>query len=282
MNIKRFIINDIKRSIIHNKYRIVMCAGIILALMTAFNSYANVHSAIRNSDMALSFYDYVLYMIRGVVKVTEQNINKLDIPFVWISLCIMNGIMVLDYLYNDMKGIGRNVLLYSQKKSMWWISKCITTVVSVSIVYILIYFFAFIFTVISKGGMTGVHTDIFRMMYGKETAFMPSEVVNVNDVKVLLYVILFPWIISVCIGLFQVALGIYVGPVLSFILILIIDGMSIFSNNILLWGNWFMAERCDILVNNGFNCYIMFLIAVMVGILSVIAGFVRFRRIDII
>ncbi len=42
-------------------------------------------------------------------------------------------------------GIGRNVLVYSNKKSVWWLSKCVTTAVSVSIVYILIYLSAMIF-----------------------------------------------------------------------------------------------------------------------------------------
>lgn len=38
------------------------------------------------------------------MRVTTQNINKLEIPYVWILLCIMNGIMVLDYMYNDCRG----------------------------------------------------------------------------------------------------------------------------------------------------------------------------------
>ena len=282
MDIKRFITNDIKRSIIHNKYRIFMCAGIILALMTTFYSYADSNRNIKETGMMLSFFDYILYMIRGSMKVTQLNINRLEIPYVWISLCIMNAILVLDYMHSDMKGIGRSVLVYSRKKRLWWLSKCITTVVSVSMVYILIYIFAFIFSIIGKGGMSGVHTDIFRILYPKDTAFMPSDIINVKSVKALLYVTFFPWIILVGIGLFQLALSLYVKPVLSFIIIIIIEGLSVFSNNILLFGSWFMAERCSLFVKDGHNVYIIFIMAVILGIISVIAGEIKFRRSDIL
>ncbi len=282
MNIKRFIINDIKRSIIHNKYRIFICAGIVSALMITFYSYANSNRAANEAGIMLSFYDYILYVIRGVVRVTGQNVNRLEIPYVWISLCVMNGIMVLDYMYSDMRGIGRNVLVYSRKKSVWWLSKCITTVVSVSIVYIFIYISACIFSIIGRGGMSGVHTDTFRILYPKDTAFMSSDMVNRMSVKVLLYVVIFPWLISVAIGLFQLALSLYVKPVLSFIIVIIIDGLSVFSNSILLWGNWFMAERCDIFVKNGHNTGIILIMAVTLGAISVIAGGVKLKNSDVI
>ena len=245
MDIKRFVTSDIRRAVIHNKYRILLCAGIISALMITFYTYAAVNPSIKDAGLVVSFYDYILYMIRGSVRVTTQNINKLEIPYVWISLCIMNGIMVLDYMYNDCRGIGRNVLVYSNKKSVWWLSKCVTTAVSVSIVYIL---------------------------YPKDTALMTPDMVNGMSVSLLVYVVLFPWIISVSIGLFQLTLCLYTGPVLSFVIIIMLEGLSVFSNNILLPGNWLMAERSSILAYKGHNIYIMLLMSVILGIISVIAG----------
>ena len=253
MDIKRFVTSDIRRAVIHNKYRILLCAGIISALMITFYTYAAVNPSIKDAGLVVSFYDYILYMIRGSVRVTTQNINKLEIPYVWISLCIMNGIMVLDYMYNDCRGIGRNVLVYSNKKSVWWLSKCVTTAVSVSIVYILIYLSAMIFAIIGKGGMSGIHTEVFRILYPKDTALMTSDMVNGMSVSLLVYVVLFPWII-----------------------------LSVFSNNILLPGNWLMAERSSILAYKGHNIYIMLLMSVILGIISVIAGNIKFKKSDIL
>lgn len=282
MDIKRFVTSDIRRAVIHNKYRILLCAGIISALMITFYTYAAVNPSIKDAGLVVSFYDYILYMIRGSVRVTTQNINKLEIPYVWISLCIMNDIMVLDYMYNDCRGIGRNVLVYSNKKSVWWLSKCVTTAVSVSIVYILIYLSAMIFAIIGKGGMSGIHTEVFRILYPKDTALMTPDMVNGMSVSLLVYVVLFPWIISVSIGLFQLTLCLYTGPVLSFVIIIMLEGLSVFSNNILLPGNWLMAERSSILAYKGHNIYIMLLMSVILGIISVIAGNIKFKKSDIL
>ena len=85
MDIKRFVTSDIRRAVIHNKYRILLCAGIISALMITFYTYAAVNPSIKDAGLVVSFYDYILYMIRGSVRVTTQNINKLEIPYVWID-----------------------------------------------------------------------------------------------------------------------------------------------------------------------------------------------------
>jgi len=135
MNISRFIKNDIKRFLIHNRYRMILCVIIIFSLMAAFYMHTGVISSVKNKEIQPSACDYILYMTRGVCHVTEENIKRLEIPYVWISLCVMCSLMVLDYLYNDMRGIGRNVLVYSRKKNLWWFSKCVTTVIAITIVY---------------------------------------------------------------------------------------------------------------------------------------------------
>ena len=125
MNVSRFIKDDIKRSLIHNRYRIILCVFIVFGLMAAFYMHIWVINSVRDNKIQPSVCDYILYMTRGICRVTEENITRLEIPYVWISLCIMCGLMVLDYMYSDMRGMGKNVLVYSKKKSMWWISKCI-------------------------------------------------------------------------------------------------------------------------------------------------------------
>lgn len=88
--------------------------------------------------------------------------------------------------------------------------------------------------------------------------------------------------VYVCIGLFQTALSLYTGPVISFVIILIFDTLSVFSNNILLCGNWTMAERCSILAEDGLNIYVMLAMAAVLAIVSVIVGWRGFEKKDIL
>ena len=57
MDIKRFVTSDIRRAVIHNKYRILLCAGIISALMITFYTYAAVNPSIKDAGLVVSFYD---------------------------------------------------------------------------------------------------------------------------------------------------------------------------------------------------------------------------------
>lgn len=282
MNINSFVKNDIKRFLIHNRYRMILCVIIVFSLMAVFYMHTGVISSVKNKEIQPSACDYILYMTRGVCHVTEENIKRLEIPYVWISLCVMCSLMVLDYLYNDMRGIGRNVLVYSRKKNLWWFSKCVTTVIAITIVYMIIWIMSLVFTVVSKGSMTGVHTDLFITMYSINTSLLPSDMLDYSQTAICLYVVLYPWFISVCIGLVQVMLSLYTGPVISFVIILIMNTLAVFSNNILLFGNWTMAERCSILAEDGLDIYVMLVMAVILAVVSVMAGWHKFKKKDIL
>ena len=103
MNVSRFIKDDIKRSLIHNRYRIIISVFIVFGLMAAFYMNIGVINSVRDNKIQPSVCDYILYMTRGICRVTEENITRLEIPYVWISLCIMCGLMVLDYMYSYMR-----------------------------------------------------------------------------------------------------------------------------------------------------------------------------------
>ena len=130
--------------------------------------------------------------------------------------------------------------------------------------------------------MEGINKDMFITMYNINTSLLPSNMLEYSQTAICFYIVLYPWIISVCIGLFQVGLSIYTGPVVSFVIIIILDALAVFSNNILLCGNWIMAERCSILAEDGLNIYVMLAMAAVLAIVSVIVGWNRFKKKDIL
>ena len=146
----------------------------------------------------------------------------------------------------------------------------------------IIWIMSLVFTVVSKGSMTGVHTDLFITMYSINTSLLPSDMLDYSQMAICLYIVLYPWFISVCIGLAQVMLSLYTGPVVSFVIVLILDTLAVFSNNVLLFGNWTMAERCSILAEDGHDIYVMFIMAVTLAVVSVMAGWYRFKKKDIL
>lgn len=47
MNINSFVKNDIKRFLIHNRYRMILCVIIVFSLMAAFYMHTGVISSVR-------------------------------------------------------------------------------------------------------------------------------------------------------------------------------------------------------------------------------------------
>ncbi len=156
---------------------------IVFGLMAAFYMHIGVINSVRDNKIQPSVCDYILYMTRGICRVTEENITRLEIPYVWISLCIMCGLMVLDYMYSDMRGMGK-MCLYTVKKSMWWISKCITSVAAVTLVYVIIWLMSVMFIFVSKGSMEGIHTDMFITMYNINTSLLPSNMLEYSQTAI--------------------------------------------------------------------------------------------------
>ena len=51
MNVSRFIKDDIKRSLIHNRYRIILCVFIVFGLMAAFYMHIGVINSVRDNKI---------------------------------------------------------------------------------------------------------------------------------------------------------------------------------------------------------------------------------------
>lgn len=284
MNYIRFIIYDIKRCFVHNKYRIVLSCFMIMALMITFMWKIQVMQDSNTYVPNASFIDYVLYMVRGIAPITEKDLADVQIPYVWMTLQIICGFMIIDYIKSDLKGIGRNVLVYSKHKKKWWLSKCITTIVTIFFVYVIVWTFAFIFSLISKGDLFSLHIELFKIFYRKESVLIAPETKGLlaYGVKESLYIIFYPLLVSVCIAFVQITISQYTGLIISFIIIIGVDVMSVFNNNILLWGNWTMIERCSILAQDGHNIYVVFTMAIILGVVAVVIGFKKFMKLDIV
>ena len=97
MNVSRFIKDDIKRSLIHNRYRIILCVFIVFGLMAAFYKHIGVINSVRDNKIQPSVCDYILYMTRGICRVTEENITRLEIHMCGYlyALCVVLWCLII-------------------------------------------------------------------------------------------------------------------------------------------------------------------------------------------
>lgn len=74
----------------------------------------------------------------------------------------------------------------------------------------------------------------------------------------------------------------FTGPIMSILIILSVDFLTIFSNNKFLWPNWSMILRSDVCIENGIGFSTAVVAVLIMGLLGAVAGGVRFYKKDIL
>ena len=82
-----------------------------------------------------SYGDFLMYIFAGMKEFGNSPMEQFRYPEIWILVMLLISYQILYYPYQDLMGMGKQVLVNSKSRVLWWISKCIWLVCSV-----LIYF----------------------------------------------------------------------------------------------------------------------------------------------
>lgn len=263
------VLNDLRHGIMGQwkKYG-VACAVMVLICF----QYLPILDFIRSTGSdPVSFGDFLFFVFKGMA-IIDPNDMSLDINVFWLVYNFLIAFIVSYYPFKDLNGYGQQILMRSQKRSFWWLGKCIWTLSSVFVYYLLTYLVISVFVLFSGGSLS-----IFPQ-YSIQSADMPG-LQNIGDV--FLIGIVMPILTSVCLSLLQLLLSLILKPVLSIIIILAIMTFSIFICADWSIGNYTMIARSSYMVENGVDPANGLIIVVTLSVLSVIAGVFLFRRKDI-
>ena len=72
------------------------------------------------------------------------------------------------------------------------------------------------------------------------------------------------------------------GPIISLIIILSVDIISVFTNSKWLWGNWSMITRSSLYLDNGVSVTWAVIASLIIGLAGGIVGGYRFYRSDVL
>ena len=114
-----------------------------------------------------------------------------------------------------------------------------------------------------------------------------SMVLELNNTYIfedgmIIYIFTVPILVSIGITLFQAAISQYLSPVIGLAVVLSIDVMSVFSNSVLLWGNWSMILRSSLCLQDGLDVWKSIAAGIVTGITGVVSGGIRFCKKDIL
>ena len=272
---------DIKQGILYKyqRYVIAILLGCVLAMFYVTTCF---HALDRGkiSSMNFTLGDMLLYFFRGKEIYNPINGAEFMIPTEYMMLQLYLSYMIGDYILKDLLGVGKNILVRTQKRVFWWLSKCVWCVITVIGFYAAVYLSAVLICMITGGSLTTALTpEIVQTVCG-----IPAAVNDVPvDLQVLRHTVCWlPLVTSVGMALFQMMLALVISPVIAYIVNVALLTAAAYYTVPFLQGNSFKMFRNACCVDEGVNTGLSIGISVAVAVISIIIGKIYFDRMDIL
>lgn len=275
MNFIKIFSQDIKRAIYQQRYRYIIVLIMITLLMLIPTNIADSINKKIPEVGNMNFLDNVFYMLSGCEHVIPEKIKDIKIPFSWMSIQFLCGLVTFDYIQYDQNGIGKAIILRTKSKLAWWLSKCLSMICLVIGVYILLFVVSAVVALINYRLSGELHMDLLSMVLELNNTYIVED-------GMIIYIFTVPILVSIGITLFQAAISQYLSPVIGLAVVLSIDVMSVFSNSVLLWGNWSMILRSSLCLQDGLDVWKSIAAGIVTGITGVVSGGIRFCKKDIL
>jgi len=224
-----------------------------------------------------NFSDYIVDLYKGMdIFKKVDNADKFQIPGDWMIMNIFLTYVIGYYPLKDLKDYGSQILIRSKKRWQWWLSKCIWVIASVLIYYAIGYIVICIFSLFNGGLSLTPTYDINMYISNVNTLEFTSG-------KIVVITMILPMIMSITLSLIQMTMSIFTTPILSNIVLVSIIVASAYYCHPLLLGNYLMILRNDAIVfERGVNTMAGLGLGVIISILAVIIGNLRFKKMDIL
>lgn len=269
---------DLKNTII-KKYK-----NYILTFFVFCWFLLDAYMRILNSDISIkdvTITEMVMFIFNGMKEYIPSGDESFAFPMMWMVIFVLLLFFTLYYPYNDIMGYGKNVLIASTSRTVWWLSKCVTTI-CICIVYFFtaalsIFIFAFSFGL--KFELT-VKPEVFATLlrYGIPEGFNLSP----EPLYMVLTVFVLPFIFAIAMCLLQMLLTLIIRPFASIIAVTAIFMVSSYYVSPFMIGNYAMTQRSICFVSNGVDPIVGVVIMALIIVFSILVSTVLFNRYEIL
>ncbi len=221
--------------------------------------------------------DVCLYVFGGMSRFIPAAGQPFEIPVEWMVWHVYLALLVSQYAYRNLCGIGQQMLIRFQKRRVWWVGKCVWSLVTVAIAY------AVLFGAMAAGtAVCGALSPNLSVWFGNVVKFplTPGQcALGWSRIAVL---VLLSFAVSAALCLWQTALSLLIRPLGGFLVSLVFLASSAYVPSPALFGNYAMWERSLWLGADTFAPISGFLICLSVWMAAVALGGLLFAKKDIL
>lgn len=275
----KFVSFDIKNGLLKEWKKYLIALSVFLAFLSIhyLRIYAENSSLRASGEEELGFtVGDLLISVLGGMKVFHYGDGEAFLfPALWIFFFLLLLFFTLRYPTNDLDGMGKSMLLLSQKRQTWWFSKCVWCA-SFVLMYFTVFYIASFLMGICLGGEVVLQPSEYTPyaldggMYLKDP---PWDIVP--------GLVLIPCV-SCGIALFQVALTLFIRPIFAYVISCVLFISSAYFFSPFLVGNYAMLFRTHIFLEEGVSLSAGFLAAFLLIFASIMIGYLRVERMDIL
>ncbi|HIT90009.1 MAG TPA: hypothetical protein IAC41_06290 [Candidatus Merdenecus merdavium] len=279
MKFIKILVFDI-RSAVKNNY-LLFLTPVFLTLVIFANfmiRISNLESINVISRGELSFGDYWMFAFGGMKEYIPSIGESFIFPIVWLLIYLLFLFIVLYYPYKDMEGIGKQILVSSSGRKIWWASKCCWIVICAFIYHFILYFFGLGLCAAMKMPLS--EEVNMRFVYHIYEMFLDPEAIEEKMIPLAVYIL--PFIFSVSIALFQMTVSLYFKPVFGFLVSSVILLSSAYYMTPLLYGNFVIPIRHDWFIESKISPYTGIFVMIFIGLFSAFVGGFAFSKYDIL
>ena len=268
MNWIKLLSHDIRAGLLRRRY--LLAPALIILECLYFVECAGLFGA------TATLGDMMLFCFRGIrpISISDRG-QTLRIPLEW--LLIMTGVLLinLDYILFDLTRAGQQVILRSRGRYGWYFCKCLWNICSTALCFCAFVLTAAVVTLSHGGALKLAATpELCAGIYGASAALTAGQVFMAGFVA--------PALTLASFSMLQMVLCLFVRPVFSFLICQSLLILSLYQSSPFCLGSGAMTMRGRWLLSGGVDTVAAALFALAVIVISVSAGAVRFKRMDIL
>ncbi len=251
----------------------------VIAAVTFFDFYAKARRYLEQgmTQSTVDYGDYWFFLYGGMCEYIPSPDNPFQFPAVWILVFLVLPFVLLNYPFRDMYGVGQQILVCSGRRSLWWLSKCCWNFCGTVLYHLIIQAAGLVLSLVFEVEISNrIHMDFINLVFN----IRYQEVWHPSSLP--LAALLLPMLVSAAINMLQMTLSLFIRPMFGFFAVAVLLLASAYLLSPLLIGNYAMAFRYDWMLKMGVSIGAGERIAIIILLLAVLSGLVRFRLYDIL
>lgn len=189
-----------------------------------------------NKAAGPGFIDYFINAFLGNEPFQQGGHTGIKISMIWFVFHASLLAMVGFYIVNDLRKSATSYILRVKSRNLWWAGKYVWCLLTVLVYYCLFFVICLLFSACN-----------FSLHVNSQIAlnYFHLNASHIGAPDLFLTVCILPMLISMAMCIFEIALGLIIRPVFSYIFIIVILIASAYYRNIFLIGNYTMVIRSD-------------------------------------